>query len=245
MQPDSVTGKENRRMETLRRYEILDTPAEAEFDDFTRLAAHICGTPVALISLIDADRQWFKSKVGLEVSETPRGVAFCSKAIERKGLMEVPNALDDERFRTNPLVTGAPNIRFYAGSPLVSPDGMAIGTLCVIDYSPRHLTAEQRDALEALGRQVVNQLELRLAARKEALLNAELSRKASFQQALLDSADSAIISTTVDGVITSFSRGAEDLLGYKAAEVVGKAAPGLFHDRAAVAARAQELTREL
>jgi len=245
MQPDRVKDHEERRMEALRRYEILDTPAEAEFDDFTRLAAHICGTPIALISLVDADRQWFKSKVGLEASETPRGVAFCSKAIERKGLMEVPNALDDERFRTNPLVTGAPNIRFYAGSPLVSPEGMAIGTLCVIDYTPRHLTAQQRDALEALGRQVVSQLELRMAARKEALLNSDLTRKASFQQALLDSVDSAIISTTVDGVLTSFSRGAEDLLGYKAAEVVGKATPSLFHDKAEVAARAQELTREL
>jgi len=167
-------------MEALRRYEILDTPAEVEFDDFTRLAAYICGTPTALISFVDADRQWFKSKVGLEVSETPRSVAFCSKAIEMNGLMEVPNALDDERFRTNPLVTGAPNIRFYAGSPLVSPDGMAVGTLCVIDYTPRSLTPQQRDAIEALGRQVVRQLELRMAARKEAHLNRDLSRKTSF-----------------------------------------------------------------
>lgn len=245
MQPDRVLDHESRRMEALRRYEVLDTPAEAEFDDFTRLAAHICGTPVALISLVDANRQWFKSKVGLDVSETPRGVAFCSKAIEKKGLMEVPNALDDERFRTNPLVTGAPNIRFYAGTPLVSPDGMAIGTLCVIDYTPRHLTAQQRDALEALGRRVVSQLELRMAARKEARLNSDLSRKASFQKAMLDSADSSIISTTVDGVITSFSRGAEDMLGYTAAEVVGKATPSLFHDGAEVAARARDLTREL
>ncbi len=245
MQPDRALDHESRRMEALRRYEILDTPAEAEFDDFTRLAAQICGTPIALISLVDADRQWFKSKVGLEVSETPRSVAFCSKAIEKKGLMEVPNALDDERFRTNPLVAGAPNIRFYAGSPLVSPEGMAVGTLCVIDYTPRHLTAQQRDALEALGRRVVSQLELRMAARREAHLNIDLSRKASFQQALLDSADAAVISTTVEGVITSFNRGAEEMLGYTAEEVVGKAAPGLFHDSAEVATRAQELTREL
>jgi two-component system, cell cycle sensor histidine kinase and response regulator CckA len=245
MQPDRALDHESRRMEALRRYEILDTPAEVEFDDFTRLAAYICGTPTALISFVDADRQWFKSKVGLEVSETPRSVAFCSKAIEMNGLMEVPNALDDERFRTNPLVTGAPNIRFYAGSPLVSPDGMAVGTLCVIDYTPRSLTPQQRDAIEALGRQVVRQLELRMAARKEAHLNRDLSRKTSFQQALLDSADFAIISTTPDGVITSFSRGAEALLGYTAAEVVGKTTPGLFHDGGEVAARAQELTREL
>jgi len=150
MQPDQVLDHESRRMEALRGYEVLDTPAEAEFDDFTRLAAHICCTPVALISLVDTERQWFKSKVGLDVSETPRGVAFCAKAIEKKGLMEVPNALDDERFRTNPLVTGAPNIRFYAGSPLVSPDGMAIGTLCAVSYT--HLDVYKRQAEGARGR---------------------------------------------------------------------------------------------
>src|ERR1019366_6505998 len=159
--------------------------------------------------------------------------------------MEVPNALDDERFRDNPLVTSEPNIRFYAGAPLVTPDGQPIGTLCVIDRRPRHLTPEQREALAVLGRLVVRQLELRLTARQEQQLKEELPSKASFEQTLLESVASAIIATTVEGVITSFNHGAERLLGYGAAEIVGKQTPAIFHDSAEVVARAQELSGEL
>jgi PAS domain S-box-containing protein len=149
------------RLETLQRYAVLDTLPEQEFDDLSRLAALICGTPIALVSLVDANRQWFKAKVGIDVPETPRDVAFCAHAILEPGVMVVRDALTDERFRTNPLVTADPKVRFYAGAPLVSPEGHALGTLCVVDHIPRDLSPAQLDALKALGRLVVNELELR------------------------------------------------------------------------------------
>ena len=149
------------RLDALRSFAVLDTPPEPGFDDLTRLAAHVCGTPVALVSLIDTCRQWFKSRHGLDAAETPRDIAFCSHAILDDGLFEVPDAAADERFRENPLVTGEPRIRFYAGMPLVTPEGYALVTLCVIDRVPRTLTDGQRDALRVLARQVVAQLLLR------------------------------------------------------------------------------------
>jgi signal transduction histidine kinase len=153
---------EKQRLKSLQRYEILDTLPELEYDDITLLASRICNTPIAAISLVDEERQWFKSRLGLEATETPRDVAFCAHAILRPGeLLEVPDATQDARFSDNPLVLEAPRIRFYAGAPLVAPDQMPIGTLCVIDQEPGELSDEQRESLAALARQVMSQLELR------------------------------------------------------------------------------------
>jgi signal transduction histidine kinase len=152
---------ERHRLATLHRYQILDTAREAAFDDITRLAALICGTPMALVSLVDQDRQWFKSELGLGVSETPIGSSICAHAIQQDGLFVVPDTLADARFVHNPLVTSDPNLRFYAGAPLRTADGVPLGTVCVLDSQPRALSAEQAEALQALARQTMAQIELR------------------------------------------------------------------------------------
>ena len=136
----NLPDNEGERIIALERYGIMDTPPDAVFDCITQATANACGTPVALISLLDANRQWFKSCIGLDVSETPRDVAFCSHAINNPAqLLEIEDATKDDRFHDNPLVTGDPKIRFYAGKPLVTPDGFPLGSLCVIDFEPRKL----------------------------------------------------------------------------------------------------------
>jgi GAF domain-containing protein len=159
------------RLAALQKYAILDTEPEQAFDDLVLLASFICNTPMAMISLVDEDRQWFKSKVGVSVSETPREVAFCATAIRQPDVFVIPDTLNDERFRNNPLVTSEPNIRFYAGAPLVNEEGFALGTICVVDRTPREFGSGQRAALRALSRLVLAQLEFRrnLILLKEAL----------------------------------------------------------------------------
>jgi anti-sigma regulatory factor (Ser/Thr protein kinase) len=152
---------EEARLVALRRYRILDTEPEGGFDDLTMLASQVCGAPIALISLVDADRQWFKSRVGLSIAETSRAVSFCTHAIQQRDLFVIPDAAADARVRDNPFVTGEDHVRFYAGAPLLTPEGHALGTLCVLDRVSRTLTSEQVDALEALRRQAQAQLELR------------------------------------------------------------------------------------
>jgi PAS domain S-box-containing protein len=157
---------EEERLAVLRQYEVLDTPPEPALDDLTALAAHICATPISLISLVDDERQWFKSMVGLGLRDTPRDASFCAHVLVQSGPLIVPDASKDERFADNPLVTGASGIRFYAAAPLRSPDGHTLGTLCVMDRVARQLTEAQTQALLALCRQVMTQLELRRQTRE-------------------------------------------------------------------------------
>jgi hypothetical protein len=154
---------EQERLEALRAYQILDTPPEAAFDDLVKLASYICGTPTSLVTLVDSERQWFKARIGMEVDNTPREQAFCQYAMFSDSVFEVEDASQDPLFQHNPLVTDSPNIRFYAGAPLLTPQGHPMGTICAIDTVPRRLDAQQRDALRVLAREVVAHLELRRA----------------------------------------------------------------------------------
>jgi GAF domain-containing protein len=166
-----MSSNDAARVNALQKYAILDSEPEQAFDDLTLLASYVCKTPIALISLVDEDRQWFKSRVGISAKETSRDIAFCSMAIQQQEVFVVPDALEDERFRTNPLVVSEPNIRFYAGAPLINEDGYALGTLCVIDRAPRNLATDQETALKALSRLVLMQMDFRrnLLLLKEAL----------------------------------------------------------------------------
>ncbi len=172
-----IPDNEKERIEALKRYHILDTTPEKEYDDITKIASEICGTPIALVSLVDPDRQWFKSHHGLDATETPRNIAFCAHAINNPDeLFIINDASKDERFIDNPLSTGNPNVIFYAGAPLNTKDGFSLGTLCVIDHKPRTLTDGQKESLKALSNLVINQFEMRLRNRELSQSNDEVSR---------------------------------------------------------------------
>ena len=180
---------EAQRLAALRSYDILDTPPEVDFDAVTRLAAHVCKAPIAVVNFIDGDRQWFKSEIGLGVRETPLDVSICAHAILQPGLFIVPDTLQDPRFAGNPLVTGEPGLRFYAGALLETPEGQPLGTVCVLDYQPRALTAEQGEVLQMLARQVMVQLELRRAVELRDAALAERRRAEERQRFLMAELD--------------------------------------------------------
>lgn len=216
--PDNEAG----RLRALERYDVMDTTPEAEYDDIVFLASQICGTPISLITLLDEDRQWFKANFGLGVAQTSRDVAFCAHAIVQDDVMVVEDATRDNRFQDNPLVLDDPNIRFYAGAPLVTPDGYALGTLCVIDNKPRQLNSEQLRALKALSRQVVSMFELRRAAQHERELQDAM-------QSILVAAGEGIFGLDHAGVATFVNPAAATMLGYEVEELVTEHLHELTH----------------
>ena len=235
--------KETARLEALARYDILDTPREQDFDDLTRLAASICRTPIALVSLLDSDRQWFKSRYGLETEETPRDFSFCTHAIEQEDIFIVEDSHADARFAQSPLVAGVPHVRFYAGVPLITPDGHALGALCVNDSVPRRLSEEQQAALSALGRQVMTQLELRRHARQlrdaNVEMNALLLEQRSNVRALRESEElyrsvienvrEVVFQTDCDARWKLLNHAWEELTGFSVAESLHKSCLDFVH----------------
>ena len=230
MQTPPIPENELGRLEALRSYEILDTEAEQAFDDLTAVAAHVLDVPIALVSLVDEDRQFFKSKHGLAASETSRDVSFCAHAILKPDeVMVVPDASADERFADNPLVTGELGIRFYAGTPLVDNDGNALGSLCTIDQKPREVTPEQIGALQKLGRLAMSQMNMRIRQRELTRLYDELAqtqqalRESEARQALImETALDAVITMDDSGRITGWNKQAEALFGWTREGAVGR-----------------------
>lgn len=216
------TKHEQLRLQALQLARLLDTPPEADFDDLTRLTATICQTPTVLISLVDEQRQWFKSRFGLDVCETPRSQAFCAYTIQNPSdVFIVENTLEDARFIHNPLVAGAPHIRFYAGAPIVDSGGYALGSLCVIDYVPRHLEKTQIEALRILARQVSGQIELRRTSRQ----NAETSLR--YRQILEQAADGIYI-YDLEGQIKGANRKFCEITGRSETELLQMRMQDLF-----------------
>lgn len=184
MKIPNIPDNEIDRVQALRGYSILDTLPEQDFEDITKIASEVCQTPISLITLIDSDRQWFKSNHGLNVRETPRDYAFCAHAINRPDeILTVKDSREDDRFVDNPLVTGYPNVIFYAGVPLVNPEGFSLGTICVIDNKPRELTVSQLESLRALSHQVVKLFELKRSNENLRAIQKEIqTRNAELEQ---------------------------------------------------------------
>jgi diguanylate cyclase (GGDEF)-like protein/PAS domain S-box-containing protein len=215
MQAPALPSNEVERLAALHAAEVLDTTPEEEFDGIARLAASICKAPIARVSLVDKDRQWFKSCVGDDTKETAREISFCGHAILEPDLFIVEDALADPRFADNPLVLGPDKVRFYAGAPLISKDGLALGSLCVVDHVPRSLDQAQKEALRTLGKQVVGQLELRRRA-------AGLRESEKRFRALADNAPVGIFETDADGACSFINASFSALIGLTRAELLGK-----------------------
>lgn len=209
---------ESKRIAALKSLNILDTLPEVEYDQITFLASQICNTPIALISLVDEKRQWFKSKVGLNASETSRDLAFCAHAILLNDVLEIKDSEKDERFYDNPLATDAPHVKFYAGAPLLAPSGDPIGTVCVIDSVARSLSENQKESLRALSSQVTRLLELRLQVQEAK----EANEKLAFRQTAIETIAEGMVVQDSAGAIIDFNKSALDILGLSADELTGK-----------------------
>jgi PAS domain S-box-containing protein len=224
-----IAANEAERLAALDRYGVLDTPREDAFDEITSLAAAACGTPIAIVNFVSRDRQWAKSCVGVDNADAPRAHSFCAHVVGQRELMIVDDTLADPRFVDNPLVTGNPHLRFYAGAPLITKDGLAIGSLCVCDRVPRTLTRQQIISLEVLARQVMSQLELRYTV---AELQRQITRRATTEAFLRDSEDRyrSVLSTMDAGVVLQLAAGliwacnasAERILGVPASKLMGR-----------------------
>ncbi len=228
-------ANETERLAALQRYAVLDTPPEPAFDDLTRLAAQVCGAPISLITLVDGSRQWFKSRVGWETDQTSRDLSFCSHAILQPGLFVVEDASQDEQFSDHPLVRSDPAIRFYAGVPLVTPDGFALGTLCVLDRQPRRLSPEQAGALTTLAAQVMTQLELRRHLAELARNIAQHQRteerlrtSEAFYETLVETLPQNILRKDLQGRFTFANRKFCQSIGKELGEIIGKTDFDLF-----------------
>lgn len=223
MRSATLPLNEPERLAALRAYQILDTTPEAAFDDVTRLASEICGTPIALITLIDEGRQWFKSRVGLEAYETNRDLAFCAHAIlEPQQPLIVEETLDDVRFHDNPMVTADPKIRFYAGWPLVTAAGEALGALCVIDQKPKSLSPLQVETMRVLANQVTREIELRQLLRLNVDYTNQLFERKKKLRAVLNTTIDGIVTVDEAGIVLTLNPAAERMFGYAEQEVIGK-----------------------
>ncbi|MGB5267671.1 MAG: GAF domain-containing protein, partial [Polyangiales bacterium] len=215
MKAPRIPENEAERLRALESYRVMDTPPESSFDDLTTLVARILDGPIALVSLVDADRQWFKSRYGLDAPETPRDISFCGHVVAEQELLVVPDAFEDSRFHDNPLVTGDPRVRFYAGVPLMTPDGHILGTLCAIDHEARQVSANQLDTLSILGRQVADQLELR----RQLLLTKDYEQQL---RTLFETAVDTIVTIDEAGLIEGVNAVVQRTLGYEPSELVGQ-----------------------
>ena len=211
-------SNESQRLLALERLKILDTLTEEDFDDLSLIASQICDTPIALVSLVDESRQWFKSKQGLDATETPREFAFCAHAILQEDLFIVNDSTKDERFFDNPLVTNAPNVIFYAGAPLLSPDGFPIGTLCVIDTKPKNLTEIQKQSLKALSRQISRLLELKV----EIEVKNQYAERLEPKRIAIENLTEGVVLQGPDFRITQFNDAALKILGLTGDQLTGK-----------------------
>ena len=213
---------EEERLEALRRYEILDTPFEREFDDVVKLASQICDVPVSLISLVDQDRQWFKAVTGIDVRETPLDLSICLHAIQQTDIFEIPDAMHDPRFAGNALVVGDPNFRFYSGAILQTSDGFPLGTLCVLDYQPRELTESQHFALKTLADQVMMQLELRRTLKEREKEQAETEYWRRVYETVLTNTPDFIYVIGLDKRFIYANNALLTVWGKSSPEIVGK-----------------------